>query len=193
VTAAALRSPVTITAAAMVGLGLALAVRVRVAGPEGAQSVPAGVVFGVALLALAAACGFQRPQLRWRQLCWGVGGATALCLPPLIRHLAHSGPTSPVGVLPVWAAVVSVVAVAEELLLRGAMYEALLRWRGQYTAIAVTAGAFAVLHVPLYGWAVIPLDLAVGVFLGVLRALAGSVSAPALTHALADLAGWWLR
>jgi membrane protease YdiL (CAAX protease family) len=93
----------------------------------------------------------------------------------------------------VWAAVVTLVAVAEELLLRGALYEALLRWRGQYTAIAVTAIAFAALHIPLYGWAVVPLDLAVGLFLGVLRTVAGSVTAPAVTHTLADLAGWWLR
>jgi membrane protease YdiL (CAAX protease family) len=193
VTAAALRSPPAIVAAGLVGLGLALAVRLRVAGADGGQSVPAGVVFGVAVLVLAAACGFQRPAFGWRQLLWGVGGAMLMCLPPLARHLAHPGAAAPAGLFPVWATVVTLVAVAEELLLRGAVYEALLRWRGQYVAIAVTAAAFAVLHVPVYGWAVVPLDLAVGVFLGVLRAAAGSVTAPAVTHVLADLAGWWLR
>ena len=60
-------------------------------------------------------------------------------------------------------------------------------------AIAVSAVAFALLHVPVYGWSVLPLDLAVGVALGVLRVLAGSVTAPAITHVVADLAGWWLR
>jgi membrane protease YdiL (CAAX protease family) len=193
VTAAALRSPPAVTAAGLAGLGLALVLRVRVAGAAGAHSVPAGVVFGAALLALAAALGFPRPKLGWRQLCWGVGGAAVLCLPPLAHHLTHPGSAAPAGLLPGWAAVVTLVAVAEELLLRAALYEALMLWRGPYVAIAATALAFAALHVPLYGWSAAPLDLAVGVFLGVLRLLAGSVTAPALTHTLADLAGWWLR
>jgi hypothetical protein len=46
-----------------------------------------------------------------------------------------------------------------------------------------------VLHVPFYGLQVLPLDLAVGVLLGGLRQLSGGVAA----HAVADLAGWWLR
>jgi membrane protease YdiL (CAAX protease family) len=193
VNAATLRSPPAIAVVGLAGLGLALVLRVRVAGVEGAHSVPAGVVFGVALLALTATCGSGRPVVGWRQLGWGVGGAIVLCLPPLIHHVAHPGVPAPAGLLPVWAAVVTLVALAEELLLRGTLYEALLRWRGEHTAVAVTAIAFAGLHIPLYGWAMVPLDLAVGVFLGVLRAVAGSVSAPALTHTLADLAGWWLR
>jgi membrane protease YdiL (CAAX protease family) len=193
VSVAALRSPPAVAAAGLAGLGLALVLRVRVAGAAGAHSVPAGVVFGVALLALAVAVGFPRPVLDWRQLAWSVGGAAVLCLPPLAHHLTHPGAAAPAGQLPVWAAVVTLVAVAEELLLRAALYEALMFWRGPYVAIAVTALAFAVLHVPVYGWSAAPLDLAVGVFLGVLRLLAGSVTAPALTHALADLVGWWLR
>jgi membrane protease YdiL (CAAX protease family) len=193
VNAATLRSPAALSAAGLVGLGLALVLRVRIAGVEGVHSVPAGAVFAVALLTIAAACGFDRPALQWRQLGWGIGGAIVLCLPPMIHHVAHPGVPGPADLLPAWASVVTLVAVAEELLLRGALYEALLRWRGQHTAIAVTAVAFAALHIPLYGWAVVPLDLAVGVFLGALRAMAGSVSAPALTHTLADLAGWWLR
>jgi membrane protease YdiL (CAAX protease family) len=193
VSVAALRSPPAVAAAGLVGLGLALVLRVRVAGAAGAHSVSAGVVFGVALLGLAVALGFARPVLGWRQLCRGVGGAVVLCLPPLAHHLTHPGVIAPAGVLPVWAAVVTLVAVAEELLLRAALYEALMSWRGPYLAIVVTALVFAALHVPMYGWSVVPLDLAVGVFLGVIRLLAGSVTAPALTHALADLAGWWLR
>jgi membrane protease YdiL (CAAX protease family) len=193
VNAVALRSPPGITVAGLAGLGLALLLRVRVAGVEGAHCVPAGVVFGVAVLALAVACRLRRPALGWRQLAWGLGGAVVLCLPPLAHHLVHPGVTAPAGLLPRWAAVVTLVAVAEEALLRGALWEALARWCGPYTAVAVTAVAFAALHVPLYGWAVIPLDLAVGVFLGALRVVAGSVTAPALTHTLADLAGWWLR
>ena len=175
------------------GLGLALALRLAVAGPAGAHSVVAGAVFGAVLLAVAAACGFSRPTLNWRQLRWGIGGAAVLILPPLLHHLAEPGAVAPAGLLPVWATVVSLVAVAEEIVLRGTVYESLTHYCGPGPAILVSAVAFAVLHIPLYGWAVAPLDLAVGVFLGVLRTAAGSVTAPALTHALADLAGWWLR
>ncbi|MQA64109.1 MAG: CPBP family intramembrane metalloprotease, partial [Actinophytocola sp.] len=60
-------------------------------------------------------------------------------------------------------------------------------------AIGVCAVVFALLHVPLYGWWIVPLDLAVGVFLGALRWVSGSVVAPATAHVLANLAGWWLR
>lgn len=59
-------------------------------------------------------------------------------------------------------------------------------------AIAVTSLAFALIHVPLYGWHVVPLDLGVGVWLAGLRLASGSVAAPAIAHALADLATWWM-
>ena len=148
-------------------------------------------MFGLALLALAAVAGFQRPSWRWPAWTWGLAGGVVLCLVPLWHRLHHTGAGG--GAFPLWAAVVSLVAVAEELLLRGALFEALARWRDENTAIGVSAVAFALLHVPVYGWHVLPLDLAVGVALGVLRAVSGSVTAPAVTHVLADLAGWWLR
>lgn len=177
----------------LISLALALALRLAVAGPSGAHSVVAGAVFGAVLLAVAAVCGVSRPTLNWRQLRWGVGGAAVLTLPPLLHHLAEPGAAAPTGLLPVWATVVSLVAVAEEIVLRGTVYESLTTHYGSGTAILAGAVVFAALHIPLYGWAVAPLDLAVGVFLGALRTAAGSVTAPALTHALADLAGWWLR
>ena len=60
--------------------------------------------------------------------------------------------------------------------MRGSLYRAVDQRAGAVAAIALTSVAFALLHVPLYGWAVVPLDLAVGVWLGVLRAVTGSVS-----------------
>jgi len=57
----------------------------------------------------------------------------------------------------------------------------------------VTTLAFALLHVPLYGWSVFLLDVAVGFALGTLRAITGTVLAPSVAHTVADLAGWWLR
>ena len=87
----------------------------------------------------------------------------------------------------------SAVAVAEEVLLRGVLWNVTaVRW-GDVAALAVTTAAFGLLHVPLYGWDALPLDLAAGLLLGGLRLAAGGWGAPAVAHTLADLAGWWVR
>ena len=52
---------------------------------------------------------------------------------------------------------------------------------------------FGLLHVPLYGWHVLPLDLAVGIVLGLLRSWTSTAAAPAVAHVVADLCGWFLR
>ena len=52
--------------------------------------------------------------------------------------------------------------------------------------------AFALMHVPVYGWGVVPVDLAAGVLLAGLRYLTGGTAAPTMAHLLADLATWWL-
>jgi membrane protease YdiL (CAAX protease family) len=185
-------------AAGLAGLAVAVAARVRIAGAAGAASVPAGVTFGVLLVVLAAALGLVLPRPTLRQLALGVAGAAVLCLPVALHRIGHPGVIADQGKLPVWAAGVTFVAVAEEALLRGALYDRLRRLRhgllgGPAVAIGVTAVAFALLHAPVYGWRVVPLDLAVGVWLGVARHVTGSVTAPAIIHTLADLAGWWLR
>lgn len=177
----------------LLGLVLAVTIRVTIAGSDGARSVPAGIAFGLILLVIAGAGGLERPTWRWSSLAWGLGGAVVLCLLPFWHRLGHEGVTGPAHQFTGWAVVVTLVAVAEEVLLRGSLFEAAVRYRGENVAIAVSAVAFALLHVPVYGWSVLPLDLAVGVGLGVLRVLAGSVTAPAITHVVADLAGWWLR
>ena len=91
-----------------------------------------------------------------------------------------------------WAAVTILVATAEEVVLRGALFRALADGAGWIAALLGTSILFAVLHVPLYGWHVVPLDLGVGLFLGGLRLLTGGTVAPAVAHAVADLATWWI-
>ena len=78
-----------------------------------------------------------------------------------------------IGFTVVVALVVAVVATAEEVFLRGALYDAVRNALDDRAAIVVGAVAFAALHVPLYGWRVVPLDLAVGLVVGLL-ALAGA-------------------
>jgi membrane protease YdiL (CAAX protease family) len=91
-----------------------------------------------------------------------------------------------------WAAITVLVATAEELVLRGVLFDAVDRAAGGTIAVVTTSLVFALIHVPLYGWHVVPLDLGVGLILGGLRVLTGGVTAPASAHVIADLATWWL-
>ena len=180
------RLPALLLGAAFAG---AVAVRVALAGPSGAASQSAALVFAAVLAVLAVACGV-RTTWSLRAVATGLAVAAVLVLPAL----AHLGVRAdlPAPSFPAWAGVTAVVATCEEAFLRGALYDAVQRKRGVDAAIVVGAIAFALLHVPLYGWHVLPLDLAVGVVLGATRAAAGTWTAPAIAHVGADLAGWWL-
>ena len=91
-----------------------------------------------------------------------------------------------------WAVTVTLVAAAEEVAIRGALFSALDGVAGPAAAVVITTVAFALIHVPFYGWHVMPLDLAVGAWLGGLRLWSGSASAPAVAHIFADLSAFWL-
>lgn len=178
--------------ALLVGFALAVGIRVVAGGDDVARSVPAGLLFAACLLVLSAAARTRVPVTR-RALAVGAVGIVIVCLPVALQHLVSLTPVpATTGFLP-WAAAVAVVATAEEVFLRGALYDAVCASSGEVAAIVVAATAFALLHVPLYGWHVLPLDLAVGVVLGGLRKEAGTAAAPALTHVGADWVGWFLR
>jgi membrane protease YdiL (CAAX protease family) len=148
------------------------------------------LLFAALLLAMAVAARTAVP-LPPSALGWGVLGVVVLCLPVALLRLGqplHDG----VG-FGGWAAVVAVVAAAEEVFLRGTLYDAVRAAVDERAAIVVGAIAFAALHVPLYGWHVVPLDLVVGLVLGELRRVSGTPAAPVLTHVGADLAAWFLR
>jgi membrane protease YdiL (CAAX protease family) len=84
------------------------------------------------------------------------------------------------------------VAVSEEVALRGALFDTVRSWCGDGGALVATTLLFAAMHVPLYGICSLPLDLAAGMLLGGLRIVSGGVLAPAVAHVIADLAGGWL-
>lgn len=178
--------------ALLVGFGVAVGLRVLAGGADVAGSVPAALLFAACLLLLALAAGTRVP-LSWQAVGLGVLGVAVVCLPVGLEQLvslrAIRGTT---GLLP-WAAAVVVVATAEEVFLRGALFDAVAARAPAWVAVGVGAACFALLHVPLYGWHVLPLDLAVGVVLGGLRVEAGTPLAPAVTHVGADLVGWFLR
>jgi len=157
-----------------------------------AASTPAALLFVAALLALAGAAGWRPGAVRLRHVVAGVLGGGLLVGAWWLGAGVRLQPVADLAALAWWSPVVVAVAVAEEALLRGALFGALQEWRGPRAALAVTSVAFAVMHIPLYGVGAVPLDLAVGLWLGGLRLLTGSWTAPALAHALADLAGGWL-
>lgn len=170
----------------------ALGVRVAVGGSGVSQSQPAGLAFAACLLLLALSCR-THVRLSAGALLTGVGGGLLICLPVALSHLLAGRSLHDTAGLWPWALVVAVIASAEEVFLRGTLYDAVSEFAGSTWAVCVGAVAFALLHVPLYGWHVLPLDLTVGVVLGMLRASTGSALAPATAHVIADWAGWFLR
>lgn len=184
-----LRRPAVEPLLLLAAFAAAVAIRVAVAGPAGAGSVRSGLVFAAVLatLAVAAHAGLV---VSGRALLIGVLGAIALVVPVLAVH-GVGGHLTATGYA-TWAPATVAVATAEEAFLRGALYDAVARALGVDAAVVVGALAFAALHVPLYGWRAVPLDLAVGLALGALRVVTGTWTAPAVAHAGADLVGWWL-
>ena len=76
-------------------------------------------------------------------------------------------------------------AVAEEAFFRRYLY-GLLAPFGTVLAVGISAGAFAVAHVTVWGLWVLPLDLAAGLVLSWQRAATGRWSVPAATHVAAN-------
>jgi membrane protease YdiL (CAAX protease family) len=77
-------------------------------------------------------------------------------------------------------------AFAEEALFRRVLYSRLIP-HGAIVAIGVSALVFALIHLPAYGTAALPVDLGAGVLFGWQRWASGSWTAPALTHGAANL------
>jgi hypothetical protein len=98
-----------------------------------------------------------------------IGGGRAPA-PPTLRVVAAS----------------TLAAVAEEAFFRRLLW-AVLRPGGVVLAGLGSASLFAVAHVTVYGWWVLPLDLAAGLVLAWQRWASGSWAVPAVTHVVANL------
>jgi membrane protease YdiL (CAAX protease family) len=79
-----------------------------------------------------------------------------------------------------------VAAVAEEALFRRVLYDRLLRF-GVVAAVGGTAVVFALMHLPAYGVAAMPVDLGAALLLSWQRYASGRWTVPAVTHAVANL------
>lgn len=109
-------------------------------------------------------------------------GAAAVAL----AWLAVRTPAIPAGAGSAALLLDTLAALAEEALFRRLMYGWLLRW-GPVAAVGGTAVAFALVHVPTYGWVALPIDLGAGLVLSWQRWACGRWEVPAATHALANL------
>jgi len=186
--------------AALLVTGLAAVVVARLAATRaGLDPLAIGAGFATALAALALAGGLRLEIYRQLfvpvalGLAFGIGlvvvGVAGAALGGAAPVPGLGRPAAPF--LP-WAAITVVVAAAEEALLRGLLFDRIRHAGGVAAALIATSVVFALMHVPLYGWHVVPLDLAVGLGLGGLRLATRGIVAPAVAHAVPDLATWWL-
>jgi membrane protease YdiL (CAAX protease family) len=95
-------------------------------------------------------------------------------------------PAPPMAAATVGIGLSVLAAVAEEALFRGGLFR-LLEGRGMALAVAGSALAFALVHVPAYGWRAFPVDLGAGLLFSWQRLTTGRWSVPAATHAAANL------
>jgi membrane protease YdiL (CAAX protease family) len=138
------------------------------------------VLFG-SLAAVALAAPVPRGTRRLQPLAVGGVGLAGV---GLAWAVAAPAPGYPIGA---WTLPIGILAaVAEELLFRRTLY-GLLAPRGEVVAVAATAMAFALLHLPLYGLAALPVDVGAGLLLSWQRWAAGTWTVPAATHAVANV------
>ena len=175
------------------GLGLAVTVRWQVFHTAALDGITEGLVFGSALLSIAWVGGSKLSAPPIGAVAAGIVAGAALVAVSLLARdsgaplvLAHAAPFLP------WVVVTAFVAIGEELVLRGVLWRRLAAAGGDVAALLATSLLFALIHVPVYGWTVVPLDLGVGLWFGGLRLWFGGPTAPAVAHVLADLATWWL-
>jgi membrane protease YdiL (CAAX protease family) len=96
------------------------------------------------------------------------------------------GPVAERRVGAVAAGLALLAAVAEEALFRRVLYDRLLRF-GVVAAVAGSAVGFALVHLPAYGLAAMPVDLGAALLLSWQRYASGRWTVPAVTHAVANL------
>src|SRR5829696_5932050 len=178
--------------------GLAVVVAARWwATRSGVDPLMVGGAFGLALLGVAAArrgSAAATSEVSPRGLrrfaanillgsAAGVTLVTIVVAGPLIANRSLvPGLLQPAAAWLPWALITIVVAGAEEAVLRGRLFSVIRRSAGTPVAIGITTVAFALMHVPLYGWHVVPLDVAVGLAFAGLRIASGGVVAPAAAH-----------
>lgn len=168
-------------ATAVVAAGCALLVLRPVLWSRGDPTVPLAALF-VGLLAMGAWWPLAPPA--------GVPASRALTVTVLLAGVAAfaagrmlGGGHGPASVSARFVALNSLAAVAEEAFFRRLAFALL----DGSAAVVGTSVLFAVAHVGVYGWWVVPLDFAAGVVFAWQRQATGTWAVPAVTHVIANL------
>ena len=134
----------------------------------------------------ARAEGDSRGFIIWTVLA-GLATGAVLLVPVMLSPLSGR----PLEGFWIWASMAAVIATLEETAIRGALYRRWSEEAGPVVAIGAGALVFALIHLPRYGHGAMPLDAAVGLALGGLRALTGRVLPCAVAHTIADWGAWF--
>jgi membrane protease YdiL (CAAX protease family) len=127
----------------------------------------------------AARAGHERPPLGW-------GAPLGIGLAAVAAAGVVAGPAAHPRVGAAAAGLGVLAAVAEEALFRRLLYLRLVRY-GTVVAVLGSAVLFALVHLPAYGTAALPVDLGAGLLLSWQRSASGRWTVPAVTHAVANL------
>ena len=153
------------------------------------RPVVGGLPFAVAVLAggyLALMAGALALPTRVEDAPLGWGVPLLLGVVAVAGAGVAGGPVADRRVGAVAAGLALLAAVAEEALFRRVLYDRLLRF-GVVVAVAGSAVVFALVHLPAYGLAAMPVDLGAALLLSWQRYASGRWTVPAVTHALANL------
>jgi membrane protease YdiL (CAAX protease family) len=168
---------------------LAAGLAFLLARPALATTAAAAPLLAAGYLAMAAAAlavpaaargGHERPPLGWAAPL-GIGLAAVAAA----GVVAGPAPDPRVGAAAAGLGVLA--AVAEEALFRRLLYLRLLARYGTVVAVLGSAVLFALVHLPAYGTAALPVDLGAGLLLSWQRSASGRWTVPAVTHAVANL------
>jgi membrane protease YdiL (CAAX protease family) len=157
-----------------------------------AGELPAAMAFGLAMaavLVMARSWG-ALAEPRWPSpvaVCAGAVTGFVLLLPVIFGGPSGRSLSGFWG----WSVVVLVVATLEEGVIRGRLQPAWTAEHGSIAGLLAGAAVFALIHLPRYGLGAMPLDLAVGLALGGLRAVTGRVGPCVLAHVIADWGAWF--
>lgn len=163
------------------GLGVACVLRARTRLAPLFRLTPSGLALG--LLAGAVMVGSTYGLYPWVASSWTLFGSG---VPPLYAAFGQARTAWVPLLLPL-------VVLAEEVVWRGIVYDALRRRTGAVGAVAAAGAAYALAHAPVRSLVLTLVALACGLFWSALREATGSLVPSTVSHLVWDLLVmlWW--
>ena len=117
---------------------------------------------------------------------FGVVPVTLIGVAAVLLATSAAGPSFPLPRTIEILALNTVAAISEELFFRRFLFGGLVRY-GAVAAVFGSAALFALVHIPIYGTAALPVDLGAGLLFSWQRWASGGWGASAATHVFANL------